>query len=146
MAAVPAPSLVVEGIDLFERDVRLRMPFRFGVVTLTAAPQAFARVRIRLDDGTRGEGMAAELLAAKWFDKNPALSKDDNFDQLRSARGMARELYLDGGAASAFGHFERHYRAQIERGAARGLNSLLANHAPPLLDRAVLHALCRPPT
>ena len=33
-------------IDLLERDVRLRMPFRFGVVTLTESPQAFVRVRI----------------------------------------------------------------------------------------------------
>jgi len=32
-----ADRLVVESIDLFERDVRLRMPLRFGVVTLTAA-------------------------------------------------------------------------------------------------------------
>jgi hypothetical protein len=38
-----APRFVVESIDLFERDVALRMPFRFGVVTLTAAPQAFVR-------------------------------------------------------------------------------------------------------
>ncbi len=141
MAAL-APCLVVEGIDLFERDVRLRMPFRFGVVTLTAAPQAFARVHIRLDDGTRAEGMAAELLAPKWFDKNPDLSNEDNFDQLRSALHIARDLYLDGAADTAFGHFERHYREQIERGAARGLNSLVANYGPALIDRAVLDALC----
>ena len=50
-----APMLVVEAIELFERDVRLRMPFRFGVVTLTQAPQAFARVRIRLADGSTAE-------------------------------------------------------------------------------------------
>ena len=37
-----APLVAIEAIDLFERDVRLRMPFRFGVVTLTEAPQAFA--------------------------------------------------------------------------------------------------------
>ena len=59
-----ADRLVVESIDLFERDVILRMPFRFGVVTLTAAPQAFARVRIRLEDGRQAEGMSAELVAA----------------------------------------------------------------------------------
>jgi hypothetical protein len=133
----------VEAIDLFERDVRLRMPFRFGVVTLTEAPQAFARVRIRLDDGTQAVGMAAELLAPKWFDKNPALSNEDNFDQLRSALDIARGLYLDGQADTAFGHFARHYVEQIARGASRGLNSLVANYGPALIDRAVLDALCR---
>lgn len=43
-----ATAFEVLAIDLFERDVRLRMPFRFGVVTLTEAPQAFVRARIRL--------------------------------------------------------------------------------------------------
>ena len=41
----------IRGISQFERDVHLRMPFRFGVVTLTESPQAFVRCRIRLEDG-----------------------------------------------------------------------------------------------
>ncbi len=139
----PAPRFTIEAVDLFERDVVLRMPFRFGVVTLTRAPQAFARVRIRLADGRSGEGMAAELLAPKWFDKNPALSNEDNFEQLRAALGIARTLYLDGSADTGFGRFIRHYPAQIERAAARGLNSLVALYGPALLDRAALDALGR---
>ena len=138
-----APVFSVEAVELFERPVKLRMPFRFGVVTLTAAPQAFVRARIRLDDGRRAEGMAAELMAPKWFDKNPDLSNDDNFEQLRNALRIARGLYTDGGVDSAFGHFARHYRAQIGRGAQQGLNSLVANYGPALIDRAVLDALCR---
>jgi len=136
-------TFTVESIELLERDVKLRMPFRFGVVTLTAAPQAFVRTRIRLADGTRAQGMAAELMAPKWFDKNPELSNEDNFEQLRNALRIARGLYLDGRSDSAFGHFERHYREQIERGAKQGLNSLVANYGPALIDRALLDALCR---
>src|SRR4051812_44713303 len=117
----PAPALRIEAVDLFERDVRLRMPFRFGVVTLTAAPQAFARVRIRLSDGRGSDGASAELLAPKWFDKNIALSNEDNFDQLRTALDIARRLYLSGHEATAFGHFTRHYREQIGEAARRGL-------------------------
>ena len=52
-------KFTIRAIDLFERDVRLRMPFRFGIVTLTEAPQAFARVRIRLLTGAEAEGGAA---------------------------------------------------------------------------------------
>jgi Enolase C-terminal domain-like len=138
-----APRFSIESIELRERDVRLRMPFRFGVVTLTEAPQAFARVRIRLADGRSGEGMAAEMLAPKWFDKNPALSNEDNFGQLRASLDTARQLYLAGASDSAFGHFTRHYRVQVERCAAAGLNPLVANYGPALIDRAVLDALCR---
>ncbi len=138
-----APRFEVTHIDLFERDVVLRMPFRFGIVTLTQAPQAFVRARIRVADGRTAEGMAAELLAPKWFDKNPALSNEDNFDQLRRALALARERYLGGGAHTAFGHFAAHYLAQIEAGASAGLNPLVANYGPALVDRALLDALCR---
>jgi len=140
--ATPA-RLSIAAIELFERDVKLRMPFRFGVVTLTESPQAFARVRIRMEDGRESTGAAAELLAPKWFDKNPALSNGDNFDQLRLALSLAREAYLSGGCNTAFGHNRAHYKAQIEAGAARGLNSLVSCYGPALIDRAVLDALCR---
>jgi hypothetical protein len=133
----------IREIGLFERDVRLRMPFRFGIVTLTESPQAFARVRIRLENGAEAEGAAAELLAPKWFDKNPALTNEDNFEQLRSALALARGAYMSGGANTAFGHFDAHYRGQIDRGAAKGLNALVANYGPALIDRALLDALCR---
>ena len=141
-----APSFTIDSIEFLERDVRLRMPFRFGVVTLTEAPQAFAHVRIRLAGGAPGstavgEGMAAELLAPKWFDKNPAWSNEDNFDQLRAALDLARSLYLDGVPRTAFGHYAAHYRTQIGQGAARGLNPLVASYGPALIDKAVLDAL-----
>src|SRR6202012_5903476 len=93
-------------IQLYERGVVLRLPFRFGVVTLTACPQAFVRVRIRMENGHEEEGAAAELLAPKWFDKNLSLSNDHNFDQLRCSLRLARQAYLsDGAARSAFQHF-----------------------------------------
>lgn len=131
-------------IQLYERGVVLRLPFRFGVVTLTACPQAFARVRIRTEDGREAEGAAAELLAPKWFDKNLALSNEDNFDQLRDSLALAREAYLaTPEARTAFGHFAAHYQGQIEAGAARQLNPLVACYGPALLDRALLDALCR---
>jgi L-alanine-DL-glutamate epimerase-like enolase superfamily enzyme len=138
-----APGLRIVAVEFRERPVRLRMPFRFGVVTLTEAPQAFVRVRIRLDDGREGWGAGAEMLAPKWFDKNLALSNEDNFDQLRLALALARDAYLDGAARTAFGHFAAHYREVIEAGARRNLNPLVACFGPAQLDRAILDALCR---
>lgn len=125
-----APRFRVAEIELKERDVRLRMPFRFGVVTLTESPQAFARARIRLEGGREAWGAAAELLAPKWFDKDPALSNEDNFEQLRRSLAQAREAYLAHEPRTAWAH------ASPGRG-------LVENYGPALIDRALLDALCR---
>lgn len=138
-----APRFAISAIELFEREVRLRLPFRFGTVTLSAAPQAFVRARIRLADGRQAEGAAAELLVPKWFDKDPALSDEDNVRQLRASLAMAREAYLAAGQNTAFGHWIDNYGPQIALGALQGLNSLVACFGPALIDRAVLDALCR---
>ena len=136
-------KLAIQEISFFERDVRLRMPFRFGVVTLTAAPQAFVRARVRLANGVEAQGAAAELLVPKWFDKDPKRSNEENFEQLRSSMRIARDAYLAGGENSAFGHSIENYGPQIALCATQGLNPLVACFGPALIDRAVLDALCR---
>ncbi|MFP6749019.1 MAG: mandelate racemase [Alphaproteobacteria bacterium] len=136
-------KLSVLEVQLFERDVTLRMPFRFGVVTLRESPQVFARVRIGLDDGREGWGLSAEMLAPKWFDKNLELSNEDNFDQLRQALATAIALYRGAPPTTAFGLFRSNYDEQVRICAERGDNSLVACYGPAVLDRAILDALCR---
>ena len=144
MAGVSAPSFRVSEVRLYERPVRLRMPFRFGVVTLREAPQGFVRVRIEDAQGRSAWGASAELLAPKWFDKNLSLTNEDNFDQLRLALQLAADAYSgDATPRTAFAHFAAHYAELVEAGAKRGLNRLTANFGPAQIDRAVLDALCR---
>lgn len=139
-----APWLVLEEVRFFERDVRLRMPFRFGIVTLREAPQVFVRVRIRLSGGRTAHGQSAEMLAPKWFDKNPDLTNEQNFDQLRTSLAIAARLMREKDAPStAFGLHaavsDDHYAACAQK----CLNGLVAGFGTALLDRAVLDALCR---
>jgi L-alanine-DL-glutamate epimerase-like enolase superfamily enzyme len=139
-----APRFAIREIELYERPVKLRLPFRFGVVTLTHSPQAFVRARVELADGRSEWGASAEMMAPKWFDKNLALTNEQNFEQLRQVLRDAREAYLsDASPATAFAHFAQHYDECLQRGAARGFNPLLASYGPAQVDRAVLDALCR---
>jgi Enolase C-terminal domain-like len=139
-----APVFTVREVRLYERDVRLRLPFRFGVVTLTGAPQVFVRARIELLDGSAHWGAAAELLVPKWFDKDIALSNEQNFEQLRLALALAIDAYTQpAGPRTAFGHFAAHYDQQLAAGAAHGLNPLVASFGPAQIDRAILDAVCR---
>ncbi len=138
-----APRLSLVEIGTYERDVTLRMPFRFGAVTMTQARQAFLCVRIRLEDGREGWGGAAELLAPKWFDKDPALSNDDNLWQLRASLVTAIHFYAASGPMTAFDLWRTNYPDQIAACEAVQMNALVASFGLALLDKAVLDALCR---
>lgn len=135
--------LRVTSIDLFERPVRLRLPFRFGVVTLRETPQAFVRVAITTKSGETGIGAAAELMVPKWFDKNPDLSNADNVAQLRRSLHLARGHHVDGSARTPFGHFVAHHGIQLTTAAQERLNPLVAAFGPALIDRAIIDALGR---
>lgn len=143
MTAEEAPRFQIREIQAFERDVRLRLPFKFGVITLTGAPQMFLRLRITDERGRDSWGMAAEMLAPKWFDKRTELSNEENFEQLRTSVRLAAEAYLQAEKKTAFELFAHHYPEQVDRCARRDLNPLIAAYGPALLDRAVLDALCR---
>ena len=41
----------LEEVERYERPMTLRLPFRFGVITVTEGVQAVIRVRISLPDG-----------------------------------------------------------------------------------------------
>jgi hypothetical protein len=140
---VTAPRLRVVEARLHERPVRFRLPFRFGAATVTGAPQAFLRLTVEAANGRRAEGQAAELMVPKWFDKDPALTERQNFDQLRRSLAIARPFYLEERPAPAFALSAAIEKQQHAACAAEGLGGLIASFGLALFDRAVIDALCR---
>jgi hypothetical protein len=138
-----APRFTLLETERREWPFRLRMPFRFGVITATHGRQAVIRARIRLDGGAEAWGVAAETLAAKWFDKDQALSDAQNEHQLRRSLEIAEQATLAAGAQTAFGHFAGTYAEVTAACAAERLNPLIASYGRALLDRAMLDALLK---
>ena len=138
-----APKLRLIEAQAYERPVRLRLPFRFGVVTLREAPQIFIRARVRMVDGREGEGISAELLVPKWFDKSPDLSNDDNFTQLRRAVAIAIRHMTGAGEQTAFGITAAANAGHRAECTAAGLNGLVASFGTALIERAIIDALGR---
>jgi hypothetical protein len=138
-----APRLRLIDIALFERPMRFSHPFRFGAVTVDAAPQAFVRVEIEVEGLGRSTGVSAEMMMPKWFDKRPNLSPADTIDELRLALLTARDLYVAGGIDTAFGLHAAAYDTQIARCAGKGIPPLAAAFGPAEIDKAVLDALLR---
>lgn len=132
----------VEELSFHERDVRLRLPFRFGVATLTSCPQVHVLAKIRLADGKLVEGCSAEMMVPKWFDKNTALSNEENFEQLRTALKTTRNAYLaDKKLKTAWQYFIENYDAVLASCHAQKINALAASYGPALIDRAVMDAV-----
>jgi hypothetical protein len=146
-----APKLSIASIELFERPVTLRLPFKFGAAVVTQCPQAFVRVRILVEGqatngvSTSTEGASAELMVPKWFDKAPELSHQDNFDQLRLSCQLARAAFIEAGATarSAFALSQIGGQSSIFLALAQGLPRLAAQFGPALLDKAIADALLR---
>lgn len=135
-----APLVRIVEIEAFERDVKLRLPFRFGVITLREAPQAFLRVRVAGEDGKTAVGCAAEMMAPKWFDKRPELTAQQNIEQLRASIHAAAEAALAAPAATLFAAARRN---EVETADRLDENRLVAGYGPALIARAALDAWCR---
>lgn len=137
------PILRVTEVALFERPVRFRMPFRFGVARVEETAQAFVRLRLVDAQGRSATGWSAEMMMPKWFDKSPALSPADNVEQLRASLRLAAEATLGADAGTAFARHAEIEPAHHQQAAAAGLNGLIASFGLALLDRAVIDATCR---
>jgi len=138
-----ALRLVVHEVDAGVRPVRLRLPFRFGAVTLTACPQLFVRATVEVDGLPATLGFAAELMVPKWFDKRPEPGLADNVRQLGESVQMAVQAYLRDTPATPFELFSRHAASLQQQGQRQGFTELTSAYGQAVLDRAVLDAMCR---
>jgi hypothetical protein len=136
---VTAPRLRLVEIELFERRMDFTHPFRFGAVTVRAAPQAFVRVTAEIEGRTVAVGATAEMMIPKWFDKRPHLTPEQTIDELRRSLVAARGHYLASTRPdTAFGHHMRGYQASTKEGS---VPQLVCAYGPAVIDKAVLDAL-----
>jgi hypothetical protein len=135
--------LRVLGTDLHVVNLRMRMPFRYGIVTVTALPHLFVRAEVEID-GDRHIGLAAENLALKWFTKDPALSARDELKQIRQVIETACDVARAAGKhTSVFDWWMHVYQGQTAWAGGWGIPPLLAHLGTGLLERAVIDAFCR---
>jgi hypothetical protein len=138
-------ALAVTFASCYLRNLRTRLPFRYGVVTLTHFPLLHLAVDVEAADGRRARGYAADALPPKWFDKDPAKSFRDNVtDQLAAIR-VAQSAYLDAARAPrpVFDVWLDAYAECARRGPALGLNGLTIAFGSSLFERALADAAGR---
>jgi len=142
MAADPA-RIAIKDIHFFMRNVRTRMPFKYGVATLTSVPILHLRLDGELDNGQVARGWAADILPPKWFDKDPQKEYEDNVDDLIAVARAAAQAYASAAGApqSVFDIWYAGYHQTLAFGDDNGLNHLTAGHGSSLLERALIDAV-----
>ena len=122
----------------------MRLPFRFGAVTLTAAAQIHLFADIETSTGRRAQGVAADMLAPKWFDKDPNKSYADNMnDLIDSAKAASAAVEAVDEARPVFDLWRIGYDAAQAWGEGRGLNELTSAYGSTLVERAIIDGLGR---
>jgi hypothetical protein len=128
--------------ELFRLELRLRLPFRYGIVTLTEVPQIILRATFELG-GRREYGLAADILAPKWFTKDPTRPIAEEIDEMLGVIRTAVRHAPTLRAPTPFAFWRELDAAQAAWGTAAGLPALLSNFGTSFVERALIHAACR---
>jgi hypothetical protein len=102
-------------------------------------------VEVEAADGRRGHGYAADNLAPKWFDKDPARSFRDNVKDELVAIRVAHQAYLEASKVprSVFQIWLDAYAECRSRGPERKLNALTVSFGSSFFERALADAAAR---
>ena len=127
---------------LHRTDVRLRMPFRYGIATMTEGPVLFVRLQVEVH-GRIWIGISSDLLPAKWFTKIPEQSiAEEVAGMLRVIRHAASTgIGLEG--SNVFEIWRQLYEAQMAWATQEGIPPLLANFGVSLVERALIEAAAK---
>jgi hypothetical protein len=128
--------------DIHLLDIRTRMPFKYGIATMTRTPHAFVRLRAEVG-GRPAVGVAADHLPPKWFTKDPARPVDAEIAEMLDVIEHAVRLAAGLRADSPFAAWRALWDAQHAWGTAEGLPPLLTHFGTSLVERALIDAVCR---
>ena len=136
-------TIRVVGTDLHVLNMHARLPFRYGIVTMTALPHLFVRAELEVD-GRRSFGLAADGLPPKWFTKNPDTSFRDDLAQMVKVITTACDIArAEPKAPNLFTWWRSLYDHQRAWAGGWGLPGLLSGFGSSLVERAVIDAFCR---
>ncbi len=136
-------KIAITNTRFFMRNVRTRMPFRYGTAIVQAAPMLHVAMDVELTGGRRAIGYAADALPPKWFDKDPDKSYEENLQDLIWCARQAASVYAEIASkpATVFDIWREGYGAMLRESDDRGLNHLTGGHGSSLMERALIDGL-----
>lgn len=133
-------EIEIRSVDFAAEHCATRLPFRFGIVTLTQTPLLTARVSVAAQ-GATASGHAADLCIPKWFEKDPRKSVREDVRALFASARRAGQAFA-GAAGTPFSIWWRAHRRCTEGDLAGGVR-LVDGFGVALVERAMIDAVCR---
>lgn len=136
--------LALKDTQLGLRNSTTRIPFRYGVASLTRCPQAVVRVTIECDGQVR-DGFGGDCLPPSWFDKAPDKDFAQQVADMLRVIAVAQRVYANAFATTTpflAAWLACHDEIQAEC-ASLDVPPLLASFGSSLLERAMVDAVCR---
>src|SRR4051794_24656971 len=96
---VNSPQFRLREASVFSRQVKTRMPFRFGRSTMTQMPILHLRLKVEAEDGKTLTGVSACGIPPLWFDKAAGKTHADNIQDLSLSLRLALDHYMEMDAA-----------------------------------------------
>src|SRR5262249_11169008 len=128
--------------DIHLHDTKTRLPFKYGIATMTSAPHLFLRLKVEVD-GQPATGIAADGLAPKWFTKDPNRPLAEETHEMLRVIENALRLAVRVQAETPFDAGLQVHEAQSSWGRSERLPPLLTQFGTSLVERALLEAVCR---
>lgn len=135
-------SLSINEVALLRRDISTRMPFKYGIATMTHLPHIFVSIEADID-GRVQSGISADHLPPKWFTKDPDRDPLEEINEMLSVIENAGLLGKEIEAENVFGFWKKLYERQANWAKDRRIPPLLAHFGTSLIERAVIDAYCR---
>lgn len=135
--------IVVDKTELHLSDCHTRIPFRFGIHTLTEAPLLVATLYGHASDGSEVLGYSSELLVPRWFEKNPERSIGGDIRSLLESAEAAASMLTDGQSASVFDHWWRTFEGRVLSQPTAASDRLTRGFGCSLWERAMLDGVAR---
>jgi hypothetical protein len=132
----------IGSVDLERFDASTRMPFKYGIATMTHLPHVFLRVDA-LFDGVIQKGISADHLPPKWFTKDPEKDPLEEIEDMLLVIGNAGELAQRITSDSVFNFWHELYQQQDHWATNSSIPPLLAHFGTSLIERALIDAFCR---
>ena len=135
-------SVRIKNATIHRIDLKTRMPFKYGIATMTEVPMIFVSLAIETN-GKKTSGTASDLLPPKWFTKVPNETIENEIAEMLRVIRNTIQISIDAEAENSFELWRLIYENQTKWALTKSIPMLLAHFGTSLVERALIEATCK---